>query len=134
VLGADDHGVAEALRDELDAAKDEHAHQDVAEVGIALHQRLDVRVIELDDLAVLVDANLHDRAPVRVNCPARKVATMVSPLLPAGRTMRSWPLRTTKNGACRCPSLTSTSSRRTARVRPRLAIRSRCEAVSVGKT
>ena len=46
VLRPDHHDVAEALCDELNAAKDERAHQDVAELGVALNQRLDMRVIQ----------------------------------------------------------------------------------------
>jgi hypothetical protein len=59
------HGIAEAVRNQFHSSQDERAHQDVAELGITLDERLDVGMIELDDLAVSARADLHQRAAVR---------------------------------------------------------------------
>ena len=59
---ADEDDVAEAVRDQLDAAQDERAHQDLAELGVGLHQRQQVFAIELDHLARLA---ARARAAVR---------------------------------------------------------------------
>ena len=61
----DEHDVAEAVRDELHPPEDEGPHQDLAELGVRLHQRQQLLVIELDDLARRAGARPHQRAAVR---------------------------------------------------------------------
>jgi hypothetical protein len=51
VVRSEQHRVAEPMRDELNAPQDERAHQDVAQLGIVLHDRHQVRAIELDHFA-----------------------------------------------------------------------------------
>ena len=50
---ADEHDVAEAARDQLDAAQDERPHQDLAQLGVGLDERQQLLAIELDDFARL---------------------------------------------------------------------------------
>ena len=74
---ADQHDVAEAVGDQLDAAQDERAHQDLAQLGVGLHQRQQVAAIELDHLAgFAARARTSDRRPESmltspVNSPGR---------------------------------------------------------------
>ena len=53
------------LRDQLDAAQDERPHEDLAELGVGLHERQETRAIELDDLAGLDRARPDQRAAAR---------------------------------------------------------------------
>ena len=62
------HDVAEAVRDQLDAAQDEGAHQDLAQLAVGLHQRQQVLAIELDHLAGLGRAHAHEPAAGRRAC------------------------------------------------------------------
>ena len=48
VRRADQHDVADAVRDQLDAAEDERAHQDLAQLGVGLHQASSCSRVELD--------------------------------------------------------------------------------------
>ena len=45
----DEDDVAESLRDQLGAAQEERPHQDLAELGVGLHQREQVGAGQLDD-------------------------------------------------------------------------------------
>ena len=51
VRRSDEHDVAEAARDQLHPAQDEGAHQDLAELGVGLHERQQLVAIQLDHLA-----------------------------------------------------------------------------------
>ena len=70
--------------DQLDAAQDERPHQDLAQLGVGLHQREQLLAIDLDHLARLADAHRASaRRPVIMlpspeNCPARCVTISVS--------------------------------------------------------
>ena len=58
---ADHDDVAEAARDQLDAAQDERPHEDLAQLGVGLHQREQLLAIEFDHLAGLGDVRPHQR-------------------------------------------------------------------------
>ena len=60
MAGTDDDDVAEIVRDQLHPAQDEGAHQDLADLGIGLHQRQHAFAAELDDLPGLADAGAHE--------------------------------------------------------------------------
>ena len=108
---ADEDDIPEATRNQLDPAEDERPHEDLAQLGVGLHEGEQLLAIELDHLARLADAQ---RAPMpggRVimlpspeNCPGRCVTISVS-VAPDGR--RTWisPLTTTKNGTTLSPDL-----------------------------
>ena len=49
----DQHDVAEPARDQLHAAQDEGAHQDLAQLAVGLHQRQQLLAVQLDHLARL---------------------------------------------------------------------------------
>ena len=134
-----DDDVAEAVCDQFHSSQDEGAHQDAAEFGIALDQPPDVRMIELNDFAVSLARISAGRGGSRTCSPRRGTARIgeqrrALPLLPATGLFESLPVLTTKNGAWRCPSSTSTSSRRTARTRPSAVYAVDQDAVNTGKT
>jgi hypothetical protein len=54
--GADEHHVSQAGRHKLHPAQDEGTQQDLAELGIGLHQRQQLCAIQLDRLTRLGDA------------------------------------------------------------------------------
>ncbi len=62
---ANQHGVAEPLGDELDAAQDERLHQDLAHAGFVLDQRQQVLAVELDHFAAFDNAGVHERRSAR---------------------------------------------------------------------
>ncbi len=64
-VGADQHDVAEALVDQVDAPQDEGAHQDLAELGVRLHQRKQRITAELHRFARLGDLGAYQRAAPR---------------------------------------------------------------------
>ena len=59
------NATAQFIAEELDAAQDERTHQDVAQLGIVLHDRHQVRAIELDDFARLGRPCAHQRGTAR---------------------------------------------------------------------
>ena len=77
VVRSEQHDVADAVGDELDAAQDERAHQDLAQLGVGLHERQQALAVELDHLAGLNPAmRTSDGRPDSmfvspVNSPAR---------------------------------------------------------------
>ena len=103
VRRANQDDVAKAAGDQLDAAEDERPHEDVAQLGVGLHECEQLFAIELDHLAGLADrVRASARRPVSmlpspVNCPARCVTISVSVPADGRRTCIS-PLTTTKNG------------------------------------
>jgi hypothetical protein len=59
-----DDRIAEAVRDQFSAPKDESAHQDLADLGVGLHQRKRSTVIDLDHFPGLADLRTqHVRRP-----------------------------------------------------------------------
>ena len=140
VIRADEHDVAEPARDQLDAAQDERAHQDLAELGVGLHERQQLVAIELDHFA-------RPRGPVRgpatrrpesmftspVNWPGPCTVMSVSPVRD-GRTISICPAVTTKNGTSDGRPRTAPRPRRLAARVPCAATRAICAGVSVGNT
>ena len=61
----DEHDVAEAVRDELHPPEDERPHEDLAQLGVGLHEREQVIAIELDHLARHAGARTHQRPAAR---------------------------------------------------------------------
>ena len=61
----DEHDVAEPVRDQLHAAQDERPHEDLAELGVGLHERQQALAIQLDHFARLADARADERAAAR---------------------------------------------------------------------
>ena len=57
----DEHRVADAVRDQLEAAVDERPHQDLADLGVGLHERQQLRPGQLDELAGSVRAHANQR-------------------------------------------------------------------------
>ncbi len=57
-----EHHVADPVRDQLQPAEDERPHEDVAELGVGLHEREQALAVELDHLARLGRARPHERA------------------------------------------------------------------------
>ena len=53
------------MRDQLDAAQDERAHEDVAQLGVVLHERHELRTIQLDHFTRLGRARTNERRPSR---------------------------------------------------------------------
>ena len=51
VSRADDDGIAHLMRNQLEAAQNERAHQNLAQLGVGLYQREQLLVIELDHFA-----------------------------------------------------------------------------------
>ena len=60
-----EHDVAEPVRDQLHAAQDEGAHDDLAQLAVGLHQRQQVLAIQLDHLARLAGTRPDERAAAR---------------------------------------------------------------------
>ncbi len=65
MIRADEHDVAEPVRDQLHAAQDEGAHEDLAQLAVGLHERQQLLAVQLDHLARRADARLDERAPAR---------------------------------------------------------------------
>ena len=65
MVRADEDDVAEAAGDELAAAQDEGAHQDLAELAVGLHQRQQPLALDLDHFPVLGAAQPHQAAAAR---------------------------------------------------------------------
>ena len=65
VIRPDEHGISEPLRDQLQAAEDERPHQNLAELGIGLHECQQVFAVQLDYCAGLADARPEKRAAAR---------------------------------------------------------------------
>ena len=63
MVRADEHDVAEAVRDQLHPAQDEGAHDDLAQLAVGLHQRQQVLAIQLDHFTRCTDACPDQRAP-----------------------------------------------------------------------
>ena len=59
---ADHDDVAQIARDQLEAAQDERAHQDLAQLRVGLDEREQLLAIELDHFAGLADAQARERA------------------------------------------------------------------------
>ena len=62
---SDQHRVAEAAADQLHPPENERPHQDLAELGVVLHERQHRLAIEHDDLARLADPRAEQRAAPR---------------------------------------------------------------------
>src|SRR3954454_8512884 len=58
---ANEHDIADAARDQLDATEDECAHEKLAELAVGLHQRQQLLARQLDHLAAL-DGPLPDES------------------------------------------------------------------------
>jgi len=65
MVGAHEGDVAYALPQQLDTAKNESAHQNLAQLRVCLHQAKDVFAAEFDHLARLTRANSRERATSR---------------------------------------------------------------------
>ena len=65
VTRAHEHHVAQAVRDQLHPAKDERAHEDVAQLAVGLHEGEELLALELDHLARLARPDAHEPAPTR---------------------------------------------------------------------
>ena len=65
MIRSEQDDVAEAVGDQLDAPQDERAHQDLAQLGVGLHQREQVAAIELDHFSRFAGARPHQRPAVR---------------------------------------------------------------------
>jgi hypothetical protein len=86
VIRANDDGIADSLRDELHAAQDESPHEDLADLGVGLHQRQQVFAAHLDHFTGLADTGPHQRAAPGEHVDlARKLprAEQGEPLFPA---------------------------------------------------
>ncbi len=113
---ADEHHVTEAAGDQLDPPEYEGPHQDLAELGVGLHQGQQLLTSELDHLARLGHARAYQRAPAGEHVDlSRELAGAVDGdhrfLAPAGLTISTEPAVTTKNGMTLAPASTSTSPR-----------------------
>ena len=60
--GADHDDVAQMARNQLEAAQDERAHDDLAELSVGLNQRQHLFAIELNHVARLADPQTGERA------------------------------------------------------------------------
>jgi hypothetical protein len=65
VRGAQKHGVSVATRDELGAAKDERAHDDLADLVLELKHAKHLLAVENEDLSVLLGADAYECRPTR---------------------------------------------------------------------
>ena len=65
MIRADEHHVAEVAIDERETAKDERAHEDLAELGVRLHDLQQVLAIELDHVAGLRHSRRDEALPPR---------------------------------------------------------------------
>jgi hypothetical protein len=63
----EDH-VTKSARDELDTAENERPHEDLAQLGVGLHEGKKVFAIELDDIARLGDAQPGQSPAARNHC------------------------------------------------------------------
>src|SRR6185503_3801642 len=61
----DEHDISGPQLDQLDAAEDEGAHQDLAEVGVGLHEGQQMFAIQFDHFARLGGARAEQGAPAR---------------------------------------------------------------------
>ena len=59
------HHVAQAVRDQLRPAKDERAHEDVAQLAVGLHEGEELLALELDHLTRLARLDAYEPAPTR---------------------------------------------------------------------
>jgi hypothetical protein len=57
------HGIAVAASDELDAAQNERAHHDLADLALELEHAKHLIPIEHDDVSVVARADTHERRP-----------------------------------------------------------------------
>src|SRR5437773_3637125 len=60
VCRADEHDISVAAGDQLEAAQNERAHQDLTELSVRLNDREQRVAIELDDFPWLADADLNE--------------------------------------------------------------------------
>src|SRR6478672_2964482 len=65
VCGSDDHDPTPVARDQLEAPKNEGAHQDLAQLRIGLHQREELLATEFNHLPWFADAQPGHRRPTR---------------------------------------------------------------------
>src|SRR5262249_45927508 len=65
IPGPDQHGIAEAMLDERQAAEQEGAHEDLAELAVDLHERPEALAIELDHLSGFGRADVAERGATR---------------------------------------------------------------------
>ena len=63
VRRAEQHGIAVAASDELDATQDERAHHDLADLALELEHAKHLLAIEDDDFSVFARADTHERRP-----------------------------------------------------------------------
>ena len=113
------HDVAEAVRDQLDAAQDERPHQDLAQLGVGLHQRQQLlarRARSPRRLARPAPRNSARRPEIMltspVNWPGRVDDDRGSRRDRDGRTISTSPAVTTKNGTTCVAALDSISPAR----------------------
>jgi hypothetical protein len=86
MAGSDEHDVSEPVRDQLQATKDESPHQDLAELGVGLHERQQVFAIQLDHFARLTGARVGQRVSARKHVDlARELTGAVDRDEPLGR-------------------------------------------------
>ena len=111
----DEHDVPDPTRDQLHAAENEGPHEDLAQLGIGLHQRQQAGPGRPRSPRPARPARRRTK-PRRpesmlsspVNWPGRRTATTVSTPSPCW-TISTRPAITTKNGALCTPASTSTS-------------------------
>ena len=121
VARPDQDHVALLGADQRHAAKDERAHEELAQFGVALHQPPQAVVLDLDHLAVFAYTDTHggarpaQRAHLAGKIPGVCTVISFSPASP-GRTISIAPERTTSRRPYRSPGFASTSP---ARMRPR---------------
>jgi hypothetical protein len=63
VIGSDEHDIAEFVRDQRQAAKDERAHEDLAQLGVRLHEQEQLIAHQVEHLAVLGHTNADEARP-----------------------------------------------------------------------
>ena len=137
-MGRSEHDdIAEVVRDQLDAAEHERPHEDLAQLGVCLHQRQQLLARELDHLTGC------DRAQPRHRPAAgdhrRLAGELTRPMRDdecpgGGRQTSISPLRTTKKRTVLSPTSTRTSPAAMGRRLPRAAIRATCASVNVGNS
>ena len=133
---ADQHDVAESVRDQLDPAEDERAHDYSLEplsvctsVATVRDRPRSLRPTRSRAIGRAGATRQHITSPV--NIPGRRTVRSVSVLLD-GRTASTRPAVMTKKGTTRAPASISTSPGWIERTPPWAAIRLTCAGVKIG--
>ena len=63
VYGSDQNDVADATRDQPRPPQQKRAHEDLAQIGVCLHDRQQLLVIDLDDFACFAGTDGKDCSP-----------------------------------------------------------------------